>query len=210
MLKNTTHTNNVVDQFNSSSSKKADGAKKKTRTNVRARARTTSAPELGTTRDTTQRGPSASCTPRAQARLMQQRHISDEFQNPRQHAHIRRQCDVHLLAAERGVGCGLAHVNDVERESKRYAVRGCYLPLRNGTLVAFWKSWRMARVRSARQPGSVCCRSPCKSDTVVVKSLSRLILVVGGNFYRKVPRREHTYRLHQLKMPFPTLNIERR
>ena len=29
MLKNTTHTNNVVDQFNSSSSKKADGAKKK-------------------------------------------------------------------------------------------------------------------------------------------------------------------------------------
>jgi hypothetical protein len=94
--------------------------------------RTRARPQPGTTRDTTPRGPSASCTPRAQARLMQQRHIPDKCRNTRQRAHIHRQPDVHLLGAECGVGRGLAHVNGVERKSERYAVHGCCLPLGDG------------------------------------------------------------------------------
>ena len=85
--------------------------------------------------------------------------------------------------------------------------------MRAGAQMAFWTLRRWACVRFARRPGSVCCESGSKLDTVVVASFDRFYFRGGKGAeednWRGVER-EHTYGQRQLKMPFPRLKVDLR
>ena len=186
MLKNTTHTNNVVGQFSSSSSKKQTEQKEDAR--MFERVHVPPQPQNWAQRATQHQG--------ARAPLVRPEHRLHSCNSDTSQTSFRILASTPISAAN-AMSTSLVRNATSDAAWRTSTTSGaspnatpCTAAISRWEMdydapMAFWKLWRMARVRSARRPESVCCGSPCKSDTVIVVSLNRLFLVVGGAFLER-------------------------